>query len=94
MGKMDATILANTPKVFKWSGSIPLLFGGDHSFHFTPSKETPGGTTFTQEESFYGALGFLMGDGLMARKMGMGEKTLEGWEGFNQDFKVWCEKSS
>ncbi|EAT90315.1 hypothetical protein HBH56_060920 [Parastagonospora nodorum] len=93
MGKMDATILANEPQLFKWAGSIPLLFGGDHSFHFTPSTTTPGGTTFTQDESFYGALGFLMGDGFIARRMGMGEKTARNWEGFNKDFKAWCEKS-
>jgi hypothetical protein len=81
----------NDPTVFTWRGSIPLLFGGDHSFSFEASKTNPGGTTFTQEEQFFGALGFLMGEGFVANKAGFREKTLKGWEGFNMDLKKWCE---
>jgi hypothetical protein len=74
-----------------WTGSIPLLFSGAHSFKFEPSTTIQSGTKFTQEEVFSGALGFLMGDGLVARKTGMREKTMKGWDGFNEDFKRWCE---
>jgi hypothetical protein len=35
-----------------------------------------------------------MGDGLVARKTGMREKTLKGWGGFNEDFKRWCESGN
>lgn len=83
----------NTPQTFTWAGSIPLIFGGEHSFRFAPSHTTPGGTTFTQEESFSGALGFLMGEGFIAKKLGFGAKTILGWEGYNRDFKGWCEKA-
>lgn len=52
-----------------------------------------GGTTFTQEENFTGVLAFTMGDGFVARSIGFKEKTKRGWEGYNQDLKVWCEGS-
>jgi hypothetical protein len=65
--KMDGSILANEPQLFKWRGSLPYVFTGDHGFHFAPSTITPGGTTFTQEEAFSAALGFLMGDNVVGR---------------------------
>jgi hypothetical protein len=82
---------ANEPDLFKWGGSLPFVFGGDHSFRFEPSKIHSGCTTFTQEEYFYGAFRFKMGEGFIARKAGFRE-TLKGWEGFNEDFKKWCEE--
>jgi hypothetical protein len=81
------TIQTNTPTLFSWTGSLPLIFTGTHSFHWTPSQTTPGGTTFTQEEVFSGLLGGLYGDGAIARSAGMKEKTRKGWEGFNADLK-------
>ncbi|KAI4634843.1 hypothetical protein J4E83_002165 [Alternaria metachromatica] len=89
--KMDAPIEHNTPTSFAWTGSIPLLFTGTHSFNFEPSSTIPGGTKFAQEEAFSGALSFLMGDNAVARKFGFPEKTKKGWEGYNNDLKAWCE---
>ena len=88
---MDAEILVNDPQLFKWAGRIPILFSGDHSFHFTPSTTTPGGTTFTQEESFYGALGFLCNDNFVGRRTGFRENTARNWGRFNRDLKSACE---
>jgi hypothetical protein len=90
MGTMSPTILANTPDRFAWKGSLPGIFSGAHSFIF---KESGDGTEFTQTEVFGGALGWIMGESWVAGKMGMREKTIRGWEGFNEDFKKWCEKS-
>ncbi|KAF1842608.1 uncharacterized protein K460DRAFT_359187 [Cucurbitaria berberidis CBS 394.84] len=90
--KMDAIILENKPEHFQWRGSIPVLFTGDHGFRFEPSTSIPGGTKFTQEEYFSGALGFMMGQNVIARQLGFAAKTVKGWEGFNQEFKAWCEK--
>jgi hypothetical protein len=73
--------------VFTWTGSLPFLFTGAHSFYWTPSQITPGGTTFLQEETFTGLLGGLYGDGVLAKSVGVKEKTLKGWEGFNEDLK-------
>ncbi|KAL1800628.1 hypothetical protein ACET3X_000970 [Alternaria dauci] len=89
--KMDAPIEHNTPKSFAWTGSIPLLFTGTHSFAFEPSSTIPGGTKFTQQEVFSGALAFLMGENVVARQFGFPEKTKRGWEGYNEDLKAWCE---
>lgn len=74
--------------MFAWTGSLPFIFTGTHSFYWTPSQTTPGGTTFTQEEKFTGLLGGLLyGEGVLARSAGMKEKTRKGWEGFNADLK-------
>ena len=45
-----------------------------------------------QEEVFSGALGFLMGENVVARQIGFAEKTMRGWDGFNADLKGACEK--
>lgn len=66
---------------------MPLLFTGTHSFYWTPSQTTPGATTFTQEEVFSGLLGGLYGDGVVAKRVGMKEKTRVWWEEFNGDLK-------
>lgn len=66
-------------------------FNGDHAFHFTESKTTAGGTTFIQEEQFSGVLAFIIGDGTVGKMLGFREKTREGFEGFNRDFKKWVE---
>jgi hypothetical protein len=89
--KMDGSILANEPQLFKWRGSLPYVFTGDHGFHFAPSTISPGGTTFTQEEAFSGALGFLMGDNVVGRWCGFGSKTEGNWDEFNRDLKKACE---
>jgi hypothetical protein len=54
---------------------------------------TPGGTTFTQEEKFTGALSFLIGTNIAAKAAGITEKTLVGWDRYNHDLKRWCEGS-
>jgi hypothetical protein len=33
----------------------------------------------------------MMGEGWVAGKTGMREKTMKGWGGFNEDLKRWCE---
>ncbi|KAF1933204.1 uncharacterized protein M421DRAFT_643 [Didymella exigua CBS 183.55] len=82
------SIVTNTPELFAWTGSVPLIFTGTHTFHWTPSQTTPGGTTFMQEEKFTGLLGGLLySDGAIAKSAGMKEKTRKGWEGFNVDLK-------
>ena len=89
------TLKHNLPESFAWTGSLPYVFTGTHSFSFAPSEAIPGGTTFTQEEVFSGLLGvLLMGDGVVGRAAGMKEKTRRGWEGFNADFKGVCEKET
>jgi hypothetical protein len=67
------------------------LFTGEHSFSFRPSKISPGHTTFVQQEKFSGALSWIMGEGILARQIGMTEMTKKNWDKYNRDFKVWCE---
>lgn len=69
-------------------------FNGNHAFHFTESRLTKGATTFIQEEKFDGLLTFMIGEGAIAKIIGMREKTQNGFEGFNQDFKLWVESGS
>jgi hypothetical protein len=82
----------NTPISFAWTGSLPFVFTGTHSFTFEPSNTIPGGTKFTQEEVFSGALAFIMGENVIARQFGFPEKTKRMWEGYNEDLKAWCEE--
>ncbi|KAF2660417.1 hypothetical protein K491DRAFT_589303 [Lophiostoma macrostomum CBS 122681] len=79
---------------YRWVGSIPYVFTGEHIFTFEPSKTTPGGTTFSQEETFSGMLSFMMGEGFLGNQLGMKEKTKTGWEKYNADLKAACEKTS
>lgn len=74
-----------------WGGGWTGIFKGDHAFRFEPSSKNPGGTTFVQEEKFWGLLSFFMGDGWLARLVGLKERTKTGFEGYNQDLKAWCE---
>lgn len=76
----------NTPTLFSWRGSIPLLFHGDHFFHFQPSENTAGGTTFVHGEEFSGLL-----SGVFAW-FGKGEETVRGFERFNRDLKAEAEQ--
>ncbi|KAF1837013.1 hypothetical protein BDW02DRAFT_645665 [Decorospora gaudefroyi] len=85
--KMDAVINENTPEAFTWTGSIPLLFTGTHTFEFSP-MENGTRTRFIQREVFGGLFGFLMGG---RDWVGFVGKTVRGWEGFNSDFRGWCE---
>ncbi|KAJ5131816.1 hypothetical protein N7448_005974 [Penicillium atrosanguineum] len=92
IGKMEPIMIENSPDCFSWGGSLPLnSFNGNHSFRFEPSATTPGGTTFTQQEEFTGYLSFIVGEGVIARSLGMREKTEKGFEKFNKDLKAWCE---
>lgn len=72
----------NSTEEFRWVGSIPLLFTGEHYFRFEPSKKIPGGTTLIQGENFSGLLSFLAGP-----TYSMGKKTLQMFESFNEDLK-------
>ncbi|KAI9753351.1 MAG: hypothetical protein M4579_005209 [Chaenotheca gracillima] len=80
-------VLENSPQEFKWRGSIPGLFYGDHSFRFEPGP-TPGTTTLTHSEEFSGPLTFLM------KIIPQGTKQKEGFEGFNDDLKRRVESGS
>jgi hypothetical protein len=84
----------NSPSRFAWKGGLSGIFVGDHAFFFKPSTETPGGTTFTQEEKFTGIMSFIMGANFVARSIGIPEKTKKGWTKYNQDLKAWCEASN
>lgn len=53
---------------------------------------TEGGTTFVQQENFKGLLSFLMGNGWLARSVGLGENTKRDFESYNGDLKAWCER--
>jgi hypothetical protein len=94
VGTFDPVFLESSEHCFRWVGSLPYIFTGEHIFRFEPSKTTPGGTTFSQEESFTGALGFLMGDNFIGRAVGISEKSRAGWKKYNQDLKAWCEGST
>ena len=74
-------VLENSESSFKWLGSLPYIFSGTHSFLFQPSKETPGHTTFVDNEDFSGLLSFLM----LSPLMGAGTKA--NFEKFNEDLK-------
>lgn len=50
-------------------------------------------TLLLHEEIFSGALGFLMGDGMVANLAGQGAKTKGGFEDFNKRFKALVEGS-
>ena len=92
MGTFKSTVIKNTAEEFVWCASMPYIFTGTHHFQFTPSS-TPGNTTFTQVEYFTGAFGWMMGDSLVARWVGMRESTRVRWEAFNQDLKAEMETS-
>ena len=70
-----------------------MIFLGEHSFRFEPSKTIPGGTTFTQHEVFTGPFSFIMGDNMAGRLAGIHKTSTEGWAKYNQDLKKWCEQS-
>jgi hypothetical protein len=74
--------------VFRWRGTFLGLFNGEHSFIFEEKEEE---TEFKQEEVFSGILGWIGGEGWLARRLGVREKTRVGFEGFNRDLKDWCE---
>jgi hypothetical protein len=60
------------------------VISAEHSFSFLPSKENPSHTTFTQQEKFTGAVGWMMGTW-------MADSTRKNWGEYNKDLKVWCE---
>ncbi|CAI6087282.1 unnamed protein product [Clonostachys chloroleuca] len=77
----------NSPERFTWTGSIPILLTGQHSFLFTPSKEIAGGTTFIQTENFGGALAVMYSP--FAKKQ---PAPSPNWEAFNAALKQEAEK--
>ncbi|RDW57025.1 hypothetical protein BP6252_13897 [Coleophoma cylindrospora] len=92
VGNLEPIILENSPSTFSWGGRGLLgTFNGNHSFHFTESETTKGGTTFIQEEQFSGLLAVTMGEGAIVKMIGLKEKTKKGFEGFNRDLKAWVE---
>jgi hypothetical protein len=64
---------------------------GEHSFSFLPCKSNPDHTTFVQQEVFSGPFGWILGEGILARQIGMAEMTRKNWEEYNSDLQVWCE---
>ena len=78
----------NSGHEFKWVGKGMLVFKGEHSFRFEPSKTTPGSTTFIQSEEF-----FLLMALMMSSTFGWDKGTKAGFEGFNKDLKARCERS-
>ncbi|KAK9233891.1 hypothetical protein V1525DRAFT_392000 [Lipomyces kononenkoae] len=98
-GKMQIspTLHENTSSTFSWRGSLLGVFAGVHMFHF---EEIPGlgegqksRTRFVHEEKFTGVLSFLIGENFVAKWVGANEDTRKGFNGFNQDFKVWVERA-
>jgi hypothetical protein len=67
------------------------LLNAIHIFNFQPSTTSPGNTTFVHEEEFSGLLAFIMGEGLLARWVGLRETTRKAFVGYNEDLKRWCE---
>ncbi|KPM35290.1 hypothetical protein AK830_g11271 [Neonectria ditissima] len=86
--RMTTYVLMNSEQEFRWVGSAVFgLLKGQHSFRFTPSKETPNSTTFIQAEEFNGPLAFLQGSASPLRK------TLQdAFEKFNSDLKAVLER--
>ncbi|OAA75867.1 activator of Hsp90 ATPase 1 family protein [Akanthomyces lecanii RCEF 1005] len=74
------TILENSAQEFKWRGSIPGLFYGDHVFRFEPGPR-PDTTLFTQSEEFSGILAFII------KFIPLGSKQRDGFEDFNEDLR-------
>lgn len=68
------------------------MFGvgsGIHQFHFTPSEENPGATTFVQGEDFQGIAVTLSQPWWKGRTFDMGP-----WDKFNACLKAEAEKSA
>ncbi|CCF42650.1 hypothetical protein CH063_12591 [Colletotrichum higginsianum] len=87
--KFKPVIKENTSEALHWLGSLPVIFNGLHQFYFQPSQVNPGGTRFVQIENFSGLLAFLMRPGWSFR-----EKTLTGWNQFNEELKKEVEGRS
>ncbi|KAM3073384.1 hypothetical protein ACMFMG_004715 [Clarireedia jacksonii] len=79
--EFECVVVQNTPTSFAWQGPPVMSVSGLHSFLFEPSNSTPGGSTFTQMESYSGPIAFLMQSWLL------GAKIKKGFEGFNEDLK-------
>jgi len=78
----------SSPNVFSWTGPpFYHLFRGIHTFRFSPSENTPGATTFVQEESFTGFFSWVM-----AEEGPVGGRVKGMFEGFNRDLKEAVEK--
>lgn len=84
----NPTLQENSPTGFRWLGSLPGIFSGEHVFKFEPSKTTPGGTTLTQSEEFAGLLSFLCGP---TWSLGIG--TRKQFVEFNESLKKRVEGS-
>ncbi|KAF4232527.1 hypothetical protein CNMCM6457_004853 [Aspergillus fumigatiaffinis] len=92
--KFSPVVSSNTPSMFSWIGSIPGIFTGEHLFRFEEipaSGQEQNRTRFVQEETFTGLLSFLMGEGFLARYVGLGEDSRKGYDWFNHDLKAWIE---
>ncbi|KAH8890623.1 hypothetical protein GQ53DRAFT_650031 [Thozetella sp. PMI_491] len=81
-----STVAENRPEVFVWEGKLPGLLAGKHFFHFTPSEEHPGGTTFIQTEEFRGFIPWLMKPIWNEKKA-----TSDNWDAFNAALKKAAE---
>ncbi|KXT15087.1 hypothetical protein AC579_6448 [Pseudocercospora musae] len=82
----EPIVVENSPQRFAWTGSLPYIFTGIHSYQFQPSQANPGNTTFVQAENFTGLLSPLMWTS-------MGSSTKAGFEKLNADLKARAESS-
>ncbi|KAH6871792.1 hypothetical protein B0T10DRAFT_568092 [Thelonectria olida] len=79
-------VAENSTDRFTWEGSLYGILVGKHQFHFSPSQENPGGTTFIQTEDFTGLLTVLY------RPWSKKEQPMENWDEFNAALKEEAEK--
>ncbi|KAI1377298.1 hypothetical protein F4677DRAFT_444525 [Hypoxylon crocopeplum] len=84
-----APVTENSTNCFSWDGSFFGLVSGHHQFFFSPSKENPGSTTFTNKEDYSGALLIFFGDGENVKK-----NSEVNYEKFNEALKNEVEKPS
>ncbi|KAK8071199.1 hypothetical protein PG997_011402 [Apiospora hydei] len=87
--QFQPTVLYNSPDTFQWLGSVPVLFWGKHQFYFTPSQDTPGGTTLIQREDFGGLLAFVVGP-----TWSFGQKSFQNFKTLNRDLKIAAESAT
>ncbi|KAF4963262.1 hypothetical protein FSARC_8700 [Fusarium sarcochroum] len=77
----------NATDAFEWEGGLWPLLLGEHELSWRPSSKTPGGTTFSQRESWRGLVSFLWGPNWI-----MGKKTRRNFELFNAEVKKEAER--
>ncbi|KAJ1322933.1 SRPBCC family protein [Microdochium nivale] len=82
-------VVENSPAAFKWKGSLFGLGSGVHQFHFTPSEEDSGATTFVHGEDFEGLAITLSAPWWRGRSF---DSDVGPWDKFNACLKAEAEK--